>query len=161
MKDALNDQALVNEALCAENCVGRWVWKSGDLQNQNMVPWEVQAINTCPDNFLWEKNRAVIIMSAPGLYALSFGFYSKRSPVVNILVNNEIAITIGANSSNSSIGGGAASNRNAITTVGRHSAGNICGLTINEYVALPARARVSISFEGETLGEGFFQMRKL
>jgi hypothetical protein len=50
----LNEQALVNEALCAENCVGRWIWKSGDLQQQNQVPWEVQAINTCPDNFLWE-----------------------------------------------------------------------------------------------------------
>ena len=48
-----------------------------------------------------------------------------------------------------------------ITTVGRHSAGNICGLTINEYVALPARARISLSFECEHLGEGFFQMRKL
>lgn len=40
-KEALNDQALVNEALCAENCVGRWVWKSGDLHSQNMVPLEV------------------------------------------------------------------------------------------------------------------------
>ena len=41
LTDALNDQALVNEALCAENCVGRWVWKSGDLQSPNLVPWEV------------------------------------------------------------------------------------------------------------------------
>ena len=40
LKDALNDQALVNEALCAENCVGRWVWKSGELLGQ-LVPWEV------------------------------------------------------------------------------------------------------------------------
>ena len=31
LKQVLNDQALVNEALCAENCVGRWIWKSGDL----------------------------------------------------------------------------------------------------------------------------------
>ena len=54
LKKSLNEQALVNEALCAENCVGRWIWKSGDLQQQNQVPWEVQAINTCPDNFLWE-----------------------------------------------------------------------------------------------------------
>ena len=49
-----------------------------------------------------------------------------------------------------------ATNTAAITTVGRHSAGNICGLTINEYVALPARARISLSFECEHLGEGFF-----
>ena len=95
LKDALNDQALVNEALCAENCVGRWVWKSGDLHNASLVPWEVQAINTCPDNFLWEKNRSVIVLAAPGLYAISFGFYSKRQPVVSMLVNNEVAMTIG------------------------------------------------------------------
>ena len=118
------------------------------------MPWEVQAINTCPDNFLWEKNRAVIILSAPGLYALSFGFYTKKQPIVNILVNNEVAMTVGK---------GAAQNTNtsAITTIGRHSAGNICGLTLNEYVALPARARVSLSFECEHIGEGFFQLRKL
>ena len=114
----------------------------------------MQAINTCPENFLWEKNRSVIIMSAPGLYALSFGFYSKRQPKVNILVNNEIAMTVGGGTAQSP-------NTSAITTVGRHSAGNICGLTINEYVALPARARISLSFECEHIGEGFFQLRKL
>ena len=118
------------------------------------MPWEVQAINTCPDNFLWEKNRAVIILSAPGLYALSFGFYSKRQPNVQILVNNEVAMSVGSNANQ-------ATNAAAITTVGRHSAGNICGLTINEYVALPARARLSLNFECEHLGEGFLQLRKL
>ena len=82
LTDALNDQGLINEALCAENVIGRWIWKSGDLQNQNQVPWEAEAINTCPDNFLWEKNRTMILLNAPGLYALSFGFYAKRQPKV-------------------------------------------------------------------------------
>ena len=94
LKEALNDQALVNEALCAENCVGRWVWKSGDLQSQSLVPWEVQAINTCPDNFLWEKNRSALVLAAPGLYQISFGFYSKKQPIVQILVNNEVILTV-------------------------------------------------------------------
>ena len=31
LNKSLNEQALVNEALCAENCLGRWIWKSGDL----------------------------------------------------------------------------------------------------------------------------------
>ena len=119
------------------------------------MPWEVQAINTCPDNFLWEKNRAVIVMNAPGLYALSFGFYSKRRPTVSILVNNEIAMTIGGEQIQT------AAQSSNVTTVGRHSAGNICGLTINEFVALPARARICISFDCEHVGEGFLQMRKL
>lgn len=82
LKKALNEQALVNEALCAENCLGRWIWKSGDLYHKNQVPWEVQAINTCPDNFLWEKDKSSLICVAPGLYEISFGFYSRKQPVV-------------------------------------------------------------------------------
>ena len=35
LKKSLNEQALVNEALCAENCVARWIWKSGDLASKN------------------------------------------------------------------------------------------------------------------------------
>jgi len=82
LKKALTEQALVNEALCAENCVGRWIWKSGDLYHKNQVPWEVQAINTCPDNFLWEKNKSSLICVAPGLYQVSFGFYTKKDPMI-------------------------------------------------------------------------------
>ena len=68
LKKSLNEQALVNEALCAENCVARWIWKSGDLASKNQIPWELQTINTCPDNFLWEKGKPSIICAAPGLY---------------------------------------------------------------------------------------------
>ena len=46
-------------------------------------------------------------------------------------------------------------------TTAKHSAGNIAGLTFNDYIALPARARISIGYDGETLGEGFFQVKKL
>lgn len=31
LKAFTEDQTLVTEALCAENCVARWVWKTGDL----------------------------------------------------------------------------------------------------------------------------------
>lgn len=43
----------------------------------------------------------------------------------------------------------------------KHPAGNVTGLTAMEFVALPARARISIVFLGETYGEGFFSLRKL
>ena len=69
-------------------------------------------------------------------------------------MNNEAAMAIGGDSNQQSVGNGAAAA--TITTVGRHSAGNICGLTINEYVALPARARISLQFDSDHLGEGFF-----
>lgn len=41
LKEITEDQALVTEALCAENCVARWVWKSGDVLQGAQVPWEV------------------------------------------------------------------------------------------------------------------------
>ncbi len=31
LSTALNEQNSINEALCAENCSARWLWKSGDL----------------------------------------------------------------------------------------------------------------------------------
>lgn len=42
IKASLDEQALINEALCSENCLGRWVWKSGELKASCLVPWEVQ-----------------------------------------------------------------------------------------------------------------------
>lgn len=68
VQELMEDQALVTEALCAENCLGRWIWKSGELLSAGQVPWEVQAINTCPENFLWEKNKSTLVLVAPGLY---------------------------------------------------------------------------------------------
>lgn len=42
----VNTQTEINQALCAENCVARWIWKSGELKNGFAVPWEVESINT-------------------------------------------------------------------------------------------------------------------
>lgn len=33
IKASLDEQALINEAICSENCIGRWVWKSGELKS--------------------------------------------------------------------------------------------------------------------------------
>ena len=109
----------------------------------------MQAINTCPENFLWEKNKGVLILVAPGLYQLSMGFYSSKQPSVKIYVNGEVIIHLKDKLDGS---------RKQKT---KHSAGNVTGLTLVEFVALPARARVAISYEGETSGEGFFSLRKL
>jgi len=41
LSDALAEQNSINEALCAENCSARWLWKSGELQNGFAIPWEI------------------------------------------------------------------------------------------------------------------------
>jgi len=125
------------------------------------VPWEVQAINTCPDNFLWEKNKSPIILVAPGLYQITFGFYAKKLPVVRVYVNSEMIFCIQSGGKDVGKENSGGLNKNVITSVGKHSAGNISGLTLNEFVALPARARISLCYEGDAIGEGFFSLRKL
>ena len=50
---------------------------------------------------------------------------------------------------------------NRVSNIGKHSAGNITGLTLLDFIALPARARISLTFGCESAGEGFFNLRKL
>jgi len=93
LKEALSSQAIINEALCAENCAGRWIWKSGTVKSGYAIPWEIQSVNTCPDNFLWEKDKISILTVAPGLYEISLGFFSSKKPNVQLLVNGEPVLT--------------------------------------------------------------------
>lgn len=37
----LKDQSAINETLCSENIVGRWMWQSGDLKPGSLIPWEI------------------------------------------------------------------------------------------------------------------------
>lgn len=49
----LKDQSAINETLCSENIVGRWMWQSGDLKPGSLIPWEIQSANTVPEHFFW------------------------------------------------------------------------------------------------------------
>jgi hypothetical protein len=138
------EQALLNEALCGENCLARFIWKSGDLRADSTIPWEVQSVNTCPENYLWEEDRPVIVIVAPGLYEVLIGIFARKSPGIRVLVNGEAVLGIGEQ-----------------REVTRHSAGNVAGTTAVEFLALPARARLSLFYSGEAGGEGFLGLRKL
>ena len=167
-REALTEQGTINEALCAENCVARWLWKSGELINGYAVPWEVQSVNTCPENFLWQEDKTLILTVAPGLYEISFGFYSGKKPTVQVLVNGETILSA-VNSSSYVIhhssgkfkGGAAGVPTGTSMGKGGHTSGNLTGLTLVDFIALPAKARVSISYSGESGAEGFFGLRKL
>ena len=86
----IGEQSLIMESLCSEHLLGRWIWKSGRAKGEkNAVPWNVQNINTNPDNFMWEKDRCAITTVAPGLYEVTFGFFTRKKPQVQLLVNGE------------------------------------------------------------------------
>lgn len=85
-------------------------------------------------------------MVAPGLYEITMGFYSSKQPTAKIYVNGEVILTL---------------KNTGRAEKSKHSAGNVTGLTLNDFVALPARARISIGYEGDSTGEGFLCLRKL
>jgi hypothetical protein len=79
----LGEQQKINQNLVAENCAARWLWHSGNLSpNGFAVPWEVQSVNTCVENFIWDEERTSIVTVAPGLYELTMGFFNCKKPAV-------------------------------------------------------------------------------
>ncbi len=99
-----------------------------------------------------------MIAVAPGLYELSFGFYSKKQPTIQVHLNGEPLMSVNKSQFVSDSTG---KENKQIQNIGKHSAGNVTGLTMLDFVALPARARISLTFSGEGHGEGFFSLRKL
>jgi len=154
----VNDQALINESLCTENIVGRWAWKSGEVKSGSMVPWEIQLTNTLPDNFLWEKDKGSILTVAPGLYEITFGFFAKKKPTVQLMVNGE-PIMSAVNTSSYVIHH--SSGKMKDVNVSKHPSGNITGLTLIDFIVLPARARISVAYTGDIGGEGFLGLKRL
>ena len=43
----------------------------------------------------------------------------------------------------------------------RHSAGSVTGVTISEFLALPARAQLTVSYDVDEKAQGFLSLRKL
>ena len=141
---ALRSQQQLNEVLCSENCSARWIWRSGQLcANGYGVPWEIQSVNTCPENFLWDEDKSVILTISPGLYEINLGFFCSKKPTVQVLVNGETILTA-VNSSSFVIHHNSGKQAN----INRQVQGPLTGLTLIDYIALPARARITISYAG-------------
>ncbi|KAA6372850.1 MAG: hypothetical protein EZS28_031623 [Streblomastix strix] len=129
LKQSIIQQNAINETLCGEQCVARWVWRSGKTKANGQVPWNVQ---------------------------ITFGFYSRKKPSIQVLVNGEVilsAVNTGSYVVHHSSG--------RLMSQGSHPAGNVTGLTMIDFIALPPNAKLSVSYSGEDNAEGFIGLRKL
>ena len=90
MKTVVEDQASINETLCEENIIGRWIWHSGQAKAGNLIPWESQTVNTLPHNFLWDKDQTSILTLASGLYEITVNIFSKYKPSMQLMINGEV-----------------------------------------------------------------------
>ncbi|KAF0736415.1 hypothetical protein Ae201684_007434 [Aphanomyces euteiches] len=147
-------KALVDDVDClrrqmrGELCVGRWIWKNGRPTPRQTVCWSVQVVNTNPDIFAWEKGSDTITALVPGLYQLQASFFTDYNPTIQIAINGEPALVI-------------SSGEKADSRRRRHSAGNVTGITICEFLALPPRATVTVTYDIDERAQGFLTLRKL
>jgi len=157
------DIAGVTEAINAELSTGRWIWSSGRALPDRAVPWNIECINTGTDNFIWKQDSPDIVTVMPGLYELHLGFFTDSDPDVQVLVNGEpifYSATKSRNRGQPPLPSTSSAPRRLFQRA-KHSAGNITGWTAIEFVALPARARLTVLYQGDMGTQGFIGLRKL
>ena len=144
---AIDNQAIINDTLCNENCIGRWFWNGGDNKINYAIPWDNQSINTSPDNFIWEKGKPFIIINEEGFYVLNLGIFADKRPSIQIVVDGEIIV----NNQNK---------ENKKMVIKNTDINNIIGISIIEFVQLKKQSKLSVLCYGGK-GNGFLSLKKL
>ena len=116
----------------------------------------MQILNTDAGNFGWERDKPTIGVAAPGLYEINFCFFTKKKPVLQLLVNGEAVIE--SNNVSSYIAHRASGSW--VGSCGRHSNGCVTGLSLVEFLSLPPKAKISLTYQGEA-AQGFLTLRKI
>ena len=165
----LDNQALINETLCEENKLGKWSWTMSKLKNNNRIIWDIQEINTFPDNYILENEKSVLLIKQKGIYEIIFGFYGyNKKPNIQILVNNDVIIS-NSNKNNKTLYENGNSflkttnsefykgNRNMAINGGFR---NATGITFIDYINIENNSKLSVFYNGDN-GKGFFCIKKI
>ena len=152
--NAINNQALINDIICNENQVGRWLWKSGKVKGGYTIPWDTQSVNTSPDNYIWEKDKTIITVIKGGIYQVCLGFYANKRPIVQIIVNSEMIISANNNNIN-----GKSNNLNN-SMINNKKIKKMTGLSLIDFIILQDNSKIAVTYNGEE-GFGFIGLKKL
>jgi hypothetical protein len=81
----------INKILCNENITGKWLSINQNL-NYSSIKWNLQSINTNPNNFGWVKNLNYITIRDKGVYSVEFivfllGYNQMIKPNVSLLID--------------------------------------------------------------------------
>lgn len=149
------------------NLISKDTLKRGNVCH--LVPWEVEVMNTSTQHFKWNKDTYNIVTKIPGLYYIAAGFFTQDFFIKNlglifkidILVNHETAFSIctyGRDNTNSTTNSRSLAldkpQKDRTTGLGynifrkqEHTSGNITCINVQEYLALPANASLSVNIE--------------
>ena len=110
------ENSVVLNTLCAEICIGRWLWKSGNLRDR-MVVWDEENTNTNPLLFVWEDGRNYLLIEEAGIFELNFAVFCAGK--VEVLVNTSRVLAC---------------------------EGGEAGCSKSKFLVLPSKSRVSLKF---------------
>ncbi|KAG7379262.1 hypothetical protein PHYPSEUDO_008831 [Phytophthora pseudosyringae] len=159
--DGVNRQIqAITRQLRSEIYQARYIWKDGSPSAKQTIRWSSQVVNTNADIFLWQFGSDEVRLLLPGLYHLQAAFFTNYSPAIQVLVNGEPAVLL-RSSADTKDGTCSASCAQPVVRRLHHSAGNVAGLAVEVFVALPARALVSVSYDIDEKAQGFLNLRKL
>ena len=149
------------------NLISKDTLKRGNICH--LVPWEVEVMNTSTQHFKWNKDTYNIVTKIPGLYYIAAGVFTQDIFIKNlglifkidILVNHETAFSIctyGRDNTNSTTNSRSLAldkpQKDRTTGLGynifrkqEHTSGNITCINLQEYLALPANASLSVNIE--------------
>lgn len=117
--------------------------------------WSAQVVNTNNDIFGWKQGTDAVMLQIPGLYHVQASFFTSFAPTIQLLVNGEPALVLPGEDTIAPATTGPTSYRM------HHSAGNVVGLTVDAFLALPSRSLLSISYDIDEPAQGFLNLRKL
>lgn len=109
-------------------------------------------VNTNNDIFSWKQGSDGVLLQIPGLYHVQASFFTSFAPTIQLLVNGEPALVLPSEDMIASCSTGHRMH---------HSGGNVVGLTVDAFLALPSRALLSISYDIDESAQGFLNVRKL
>ena len=165
----LDNQALINETLCEENKLGKWSWTMSKLKNNNRIIWDIQEINTFPNNYILENDKSVLLIKQRGIYEIIFGFYGyNKKPNIQILVNNDVIIS-NSNKNNKTLyenGNSVLKTTNSEFFKGNRNMAinggfrNATGITFIDYINIENNSKLSVFYNGDN-GKGFFCIKKI
>ena len=165
-KHAMNNQNSINSYLAKENSIGKWLWESGNISKGYAVPWEVQFINTMPENFIWEKDDICIMVKEKGIYLLSLAFFVREKPNVQVIINGESVLS----QVNSSAFIVRQESNNEFSNIkfgfnkedeNENGYNCVTGVTMNEFLCFSNMSKIIISYSGNDSVKGMMSLKQL
>ena len=115
---------------------------------------------TDQENFRWQEDSVQIKVEEGGLYEISFAFFTKSKPSVQLVVNGESVLSA-INSASYIVHH---SSGYIMNGDGRMEEGTVTGISLVDYLALPFKSTLSLHYHGGRkgfLGHGFLALKKL